>query len=250
MNAARQASGWREGLRGWADLAFPPVCVGCGGLVEENPPFRHLCRTCLPAITWVKPPACAVCGHPFYGEVEGERICPHCTELRPQYRSGCTAVLFRGPVRALVIELKYHHGLHVLEDIAAIIRRTPHFRERLRDAVLVPVPLHPRKERERGYNQSLLLAETFARVVGGKTRVECLLQRVVDTVTQTAFDKKSRRENLKNAFALLPRSRILADQHYILVDDVFTTGSTLNSCAGVLRRAGSIKLDVATFGHG
>ncbi len=250
MKVEAQRVGWRAQGRGWADLAFPPVCIACGGLVEDNRPFRHLCRHCLPAITWVKPPACTVCGHPFHGEVEGPRICPHCVELHPRFQSGCTAVLFRGPVRAVVIELKYHHGLHVLDDIAEIVRRAPHFLEHLRGAVLVPVPLHARKERERGYNQSLLLAETFAGVVGDGTRVECLLERVIDTVTQTSFDRKRRGENLKNAFALLPRARILADQHYILVDDVFTTGSTLNSCADALRRAGSVKLDVATFGHG
>ncbi|HRP06792.1 MAG TPA: ComF family protein, partial [Opitutaceae bacterium] len=62
--------------------------------------------------------------------------------------------------------------------------------------------MHPRKERERGYNQSQLLAETFARAAGGRTNVACLLNRKVDTLTQTAFDRRSRRENLKNAFAL------------------------------------------------
>jgi len=150
----------------------------------------------------------------------------------------------------MIIELKYHHGLHVLHEIEMIVRQSPHLLSHLRDAVLVPVPLHPRKERERGYNQSLLLAEVFARAAGGETRVDSLLQRVTDTMTQTAFDRRSRRENLKNAFALAPRSSILPNQHYILVDDVFTTGSTLNSCASVLRDAGVVKLDVATFGHG
>lgn len=232
------------------DLAFPPICLGCGGLVEDNPPYRHVCAACLPMISRVSPPFCTVCGHPFFGEVDGERICPHCTDLRPYFRSGCTAVLLRGPVRAMVIELKYHHGLHVLSDIEAIVRQSPHLLSHLRNAVLVPVPLHARKERERGYNQSQLLAQAFARASGGSTSVARLLDRTVDTVTQTAFDRRSRMENLKNAFALAPGSRILPDQHYILVDDVFTTGSTLNSCASVLRDAGVVRLDVATFGHG
>ncbi len=232
------------------DLAFPPICLGCGGLVEDNTPCRHICAACLPLIARVAPPCCAVCGHPFFGEVEGERICPHCADLRPHFGSGCTAVLLRGPARAMVIELKYHHGLYVLSDIETIVRGSPHFLNHLKDAVLVPVPLHARKERERGYNQSQLLAETFARAAGGRTSVACLLKRKVDTLTQTAFDRRSRRENLKNAFALAPGSRILPDQHYILVDDVFTTGSTLNSCASVLRDAGVVRLDVATFGHG
>jgi len=122
--------------------------------------------------------------------------------------------------------------------------------ECVRGATLVPVPLHPRKARERGYNQALLLATTLAEVAGGGTRVEPLLRRVIDTPTQTAFDRRTRMANLKNAFALASGAFLSPDLHYILVDDVFTTGSTLNSCARTLRRAGALRLDVVTFGHG
>jgi predicted amidophosphoribosyltransferase len=96
----------------------------------------------------------------------------------------------------------------------------------------------------------VLLAETCVAVVGGNTRVEMLLQRVLDTPSQTKFDREARRQNLKNAFAMVPGTTITPGQRYILVDDVFTTGSTLNACAAVLREGGAVKLDVATFGHG
>jgi len=158
--------------------------------------------------------------------------------------------LCRGPARALVLELKYHGGRHVLRDMEAIFRRSPSVLALARGAVLVPVPLHPRKERERGYNQSALIAGVLARAAGGGARVEPLLRRVVDTPTQTSFDRRTRRDNLKNAFALDSRAGLNPSLHYLLVDDVFTTGSTLNSCARVLRQAGCLKLDVATFGHG
>ena len=158
--------------------------------------------------------------------------------------------LYRGAALALVQELKYHRGLFVLEDIATMVRGFPYFASFLAGAVLVPVPLHPRKERERGYNQSVLLAETFALAAGGATSVAALLKRVEDGQSQTTFDRKSRRERLKNAFALAEGADINPSLRYILVDDVFTTGSTLNSCARVLRRAGALSLDVVTFGHG
>lgn len=93
-------------------------------------------------------------------------MCPHCEGLAPAYREGRTAVLLKGPARALVHELKYHRGLFVLSDMEEIFRRSPHVLELARGAVLVPVPLHPRKERERGYNQSLLLAGALARAAG------------------------------------------------------------------------------------
>jgi len=243
--------------RGCADVVFPPICVNCRALVEEVDPgrggehaFRHVCGRCAAQVEYVRPPHCTTCGHPFYGVVEGERICVKCQGLEPAFGEGRTAVLFKGATRALIIELKYHRGLHVLADIAAILGRVTHLVTAVRGAVLVPVPLHPRKERERGYNQAKLLAERLAAVAGGGTRVEALLRRIVDTETQTAFDRRTRMANLQNAFALAPGAALDPGQHYIVVDDVFTTGSTLNSCARTLRQAGVVRLDIATFAHG
>lgn len=243
---------WTDGL---GDVVFPRSCLHCQALVEEPSPgaeagLRHLCRRCTALIEVVRPPHCLTCGHPYYGEVEGERMCPHCEGLVPEFREGRTAVLFKGPARTLVIEFKYHGGLYVLEDLAALFRRAPDLLEHVRGAVLVPVPLHPRKARERGYNQAELIAGALAGAAGDGTSVQALLCRQVDTASQTAFDRQSRLANLKNAFALAPGASLTAGQHYILVDDVFTTGSTLNRCAHALRRAGVLNLDVVTFGHG
>jgi ComF family protein len=150
----------------------------------------------------------------------------------------------------VLVELKYHGGRHVLEDIEEIFRRSPPVLEHVRGAMLVPVPLHPRRRRERGFNQSALLARALARAAGGGLGPADLLERRADTHTQTSFDRRSRRDNLKNAFALAPGARLDARQHYVLVDDVFTTGSTLNGCARLLRRHGCVNLDVAVFAHG
>lgn len=220
----------------------------CRGLVEDSG-YRHLCARCARRLAFVRDPCCPTCGHPYYGVLAGERRCPHCVGLRPAYRRGRAAVLSRGPARALVIELKYHRGVHVLADMTEIFRRSPAVLAQVRNAVLVPVPLHPRKRRERGYNQSALLARALVRASRGGARVAHLLRRVADTPTQTGFDRRARRKNLKNAFALARRPRLDPRQHYILVDDVFTTGSTLNSCARTLRRAGCRNLDTVTFGR-
>jgi ComF family protein len=231
------------------DLLFPPVCVHCGGLVEGGR-LRHVCTKCAPLLTVVQPPCCHICGHPFFGEVHGERRCAHCEELDPVFREGRSCVLLKGPGRSLVHALKYHRALHVLEDMAVLVRATPGIAGYLRGAVLVPVPLHPRKERERRYNQSRLLAEIFAAAAGEGARVEEPIRRVIDTATQTALDRRTRQANLKNAFALRRGAGINAAERYVLIDDVFTTGSTLNACAVVLRRAGGVSVDVVTFGHG
>ncbi|MBS0663286.1 MAG: ComF family protein [Verrucomicrobia bacterium] len=235
------------------DVVFPPTCVHCQGVVErdgEPEALRHLCARCERELRYVLSPCCSACGHPFYGAMAGEQICPHCVHLVPAYREGRTAVLLKGPARSLVHELKYHRGLQVVRDLGEIFRRSPRVLDLVRGGGLVPVPLHPRKEREREFNQSALLAAELARVAGGGTRVVPLLRRVVDTDTQTHRDRRARQRNLKNAFALARPAGFDPAQHLILIDDVFTTGSTLNSCALALRRAGCVNLDVVTLGHG
>jgi competence protein ComFC len=236
---------WRDKL----DVIFPRSCVHCGGLVE-NGKLRHLCPRCERTLFVVKPPHCSTCGSPYYGMTEVNRDCPHCEALEPKFNEGKTAILLKGPGRSLVHALKYHHGLHVLTDIAMIMEMAPGYADYLRGAVLVPVPLHSRKLRERRYNQSRLLADCCVQACGGQATVAELLVRTSDTESQTHYDRKARQKNLKNAFALAPHAALNPSLRYILVDDVFTTGSTLNSCAAVLRRGGALNLDVVTFGHG
>jgi len=231
------------------DVFFPRCCVDCGAKVEDGS-LRHVCPDCARRLFVVAEPHCTTCGHPFFGEGEGTRLCPHCETLVPRFGVGKTAILVRGPGRALVHALKYKHALHVLEDVKTVMRAAPGYLDYLRGAVLVPVPLHPRKRRRRGYNQAELLAQGIQQVLDNEVKISPMLCRVIDTVSQTRFDREARRENLKNAFAMAPGAFITPGQRYILVDDVFTTGSTLNACAAVLRRAGVVKLDVVTFGHG
>ena len=238
--------GWGRALR---DILFPPVCVHCGRLVEGSR-FEHLCNVCADRIELVAPPHCDTCGFPFGGIVEGDRTCPHCEELVPKFRAGKTAALYRGPMASLVQRLKYHRGEYLGADIARIAGAAPGFADFLGGATLVPVPLHRRKERERGFNQTRLIAAAFARAACGGAAVVSALQRIVDTQTQTRLDREARRANLKNAFAMVPGRSLTPGGRIVLVDDIFTTGATLNACASVLRKAGFENLDVATLAHG
>lgn len=228
---------------------FPPACLSCGGLCEESP-LRHVCARCAPLIVRVKKPHCQTCGHPFFGHLDGDRICPHCEGMKPRYSSAKTVTLFKGPAREFVLELKYRQGFFVLEDIRTLIAENTEVVEFLQGAILVPVPLHSRKERERSFNQSYLIAEAFQSAAREETPIANLLQRTVDTDSQTAFDRRTRRQRMKNAFAARKGAAITANQRYVLIDDVFTTGSTLNSCAHALNKAGAVNIDVATFAHG
>ena len=181
--------------------------------------------------------------------LSGSRVCPHCEELEPLFDQGRTLFLAKGPARSLIHELKYNSGFYILEDVKAMIAATPYYRDYFKDAVLVPVPLHATKERERGFNQSRMIAQAIGEATEARV-VEDLLFRQVYTQTQTRLSRAARHQNVKNAFALASNAAVVTDQSYILVDDVFTTGSTLNACAAVLRTAGVTRLKVATLGHG
>jgi ComF family protein len=162
---------------------------------------------------------------------------------------GRAALLLRGPARTLIHALKYRGGTYVAGDVEVVFRELPDLEAFLAGAVLVPVPLHPRKERERGYNQSRLIADAISRACGG-VPVREVLRRVVDTSTQTRLGREQRQANLKNAFALASPGALSGAPSCVLVDDVFTTGSTLNACARLLRDAGCPRVDVLTLGHG
>ena len=233
---------------GLLDIVYPRNCVGCGGLVPDLQ-SRYICEDCRNHILRVEAPHCKTCGCPFFGEVKNERECPHCAELDPIFQAGRTVLLYRGVGLALIQEWKYHRALYLLEDIRNLTVQMPGLREYLDSATLVPVPLHKRKLRERGFNQSRILADLFAEAAGGLP-VEELLQRVVDTQSQTILNLNARQSNVKNAFALSENVLLRKDQTYILVDDVFTTGSTLNACSAVLRQAGAHSIKVLTLGHG
>jgi ComF family protein len=131
-----------------------------------------------------------------------------------------------------------------------IVEATEHYRNYLNNCTLIPVPLHPTKERERGYNQSLHIAKMLAETQNPPIRVENLLIRQIFTQTQTRLNRSQRNQNVKNAFALAPNTVLNPLVHYILVDDVFTTGATLNACARVLIDNGAAHIKVATLGHG
>jgi ComF family protein len=160
--------------------------------------------------------------------------------------AGCRA---RGVVRELIHRLKYDKDTslrHVLGQWLVVAARDPRLVGVGFDA-LVPVPLHPAREREREFNQAVLLAETVSPLL--EMPVRRVLRRVRFTETQTHFDRTKRMENLHDAF-VPAKNAVVTNQNLLLVDDVFTTGSTVNECARVLRGAGARSVHVITVARG
>jgi competence protein ComFC len=186
------------------------------------------------------PPRCPLCWQP---ERRGER-CGRCAQARPAFAGARSLYLYQGPVREAVHALKYNHlsGLArpMAEMMAACLER-----EALAVDAVVPVPLFGRRRRLRGYNQSALLGRELARL-GGLPLVEGGLARRRDTPPQArSVDAEARRRNVAGAFAA--DARRVEGRSVLLIDDVMTTGATLDACAQALRQAGAASVWALTF---
>jgi len=226
-------------------LFFPKECVHCGRLLDyRNREF--LCPACLKLIVPIRHPLCDQCGRPLWGEMEYTVTCPDCRENPPRFRRARAAFLLTGAGKSMVLQYKYSSNPYLSNP--AIDRIFQAGREEYSWSdydLIIPVPLHPRKARERGFNQSGVLSEGLSR----RTGIELLkrgLIRTSYTKTQTRLNRKERRNNVKGAFRISDRAE-LSGKSILLVDDVFTTGATVNECAGVLVRAGAEAVDVLTL---
>lgn len=224
------------------DLACPRDCIDCGEPAGDS--YDWFCKDCARELTLTNAEnCCPACGLPFEGPVSTPRRCPACGDVGACWDRGKTLALYAGPVEPLVKRIKYAGERALLSDVGRILEKRPDAIEMLRGAILVPVPLFPARLRERGFNQSAWLADCFARVAGASRRD--LLRRTRDTPTQTALSIAERRRNVRGAFEALPGVR--KGLRYVLVDDVLTTGATLNACAMALLVAGADRPCVLTL---
>lgn len=224
------------------DFLYPPHCTVCRAPAEVG---RHLCPPCLSDAPKVNEPFCEVCSTPFEGAITGTMICPACREEPRAFDFAATAYRSQGVVRECIHRFKYDNHFHLRHPLARWLGESLGDR-RLSGTpwkALVPVPLHPLRERERGFNQSAILARLLARESG--LAVAPLLARTRPTRSQTRLGKVDRSENLRNAFELR-HTMDVRDHHFLLIDDVLTTGTTVNACARVLKRAGAASVGVLT----
>jgi len=223
-------------------LFYPATCVVCSENVERS---EYLCADCQRRAPRIVAPFCAQCSEPFPGAITQTFSCANCEHRVLHFDCAVAAYRSRGLVRKLVHQFKYAKQRHLRYPLAAWLGETlrdPRLRGRAFDAI-VPVPLHPARERERGFNQAALLAELLAASTAVPLRP--VLERTRYTTTQTAYDRAERMENLHGAFRLR-KNRDVRDLRVLLIDDVLTTGSTLSECARVLKRAGAISVHAAT----
>jgi ComF family protein len=229
----RRALALRGALDALASVIFAPSCAACGELLD-TPTRGPVCERCWASILPLTPPLCDGCGDPLpsWRTISVPLgVCPRCRRTSRHVERARAIGEYDGTLRAIVHALKYEGRRSLARPLADLMRRRG--RDVIDSAdVVVPVPLHRSRLRERGFNQ----AADLARHLG--LPVVSALRRVRATPTQTSLPAAQRHRNVRHAFAARHRARTLTSRTVVLVDDVSTTGATLEACARVLKDAG------------
>jgi len=225
------------------DSVLPPLCLGCNEIVAEP---GALCAACWPGFSFIAAPHCACCGVPFAEDLGPGAQCGACLKRPPRFRRARAALVYDDRSRGLVLPFK--HGDRT--DMARACGRwmAGAGGDLLADAELIaPVPLHWRRLFTRRYNQALLLARSVSRTSSARLAPD-LLRRARWTGSQAGLKAQERRTNVRRAFELHPRwTAAVKGKTVLLVDDVLTTGATVEACAQALQRGGARHVDVLTL---
>ncbi len=234
-----------EGIvRGLIDLIFPPHCAFCGTLLAEDD-TAEICPGCLRNIRFISPPICPKCGFPFVMGIGENHLCGQCLRRQWHFGSARALAFYEGPIREAIHGLKYRGKSFLAKSLAGLFERGYPFIDYGSYDLLVPVPLHPKRLRERGFNQALILGKA----IGRKEEVPCtrfLLKKISWSPPQIDLSPQEREKNVKGSFAVTAPGKVRG-KRVLLVDDVMTTGATVNECARELLKAGAEQVDVFTL---
>ncbi|MEN6374773.1 MAG: ComF family protein [Smithella sp.] len=235
----------RELLNDVGDIIFPPQCVACAEIIKQSSE-GVFCPSCLSKISFITGSLCPICGLPFLDSPAENHICGDCIHSPPYYAKVRAVASFESIIMEAIHKFKYGRNISIGSALGSFMAgfSFPDF-VFSEYSLLIPVPLHIKRLRERGFNQSLLLAEE----IGKKHHLPVnfsLLKRCNFTLTQTGLNKAEREKNIQGAFTVTDKNKI-AGKCIILVDDVYTTGSTINECARVLMKAGAKKVAALTL---
>lgn len=215
------------------DMLFPPVCPVCEkAIVEED-----LCPECMNGFTALKiaSPLCTRCGVPFALASSKDHLCGRCCKSEQPYVQARSVFAYDGAVLDAIHSLKFQHNVGIAPALGRLIAHSGCVPDEKIDLV-VPVPLHPARLRQRGFNQSLLLARPLAKALCVKIDY-ANLKKTRSTKDQIGLDEKERAENMKGAFD--SHLKAFDGKTVLLIDDVYTTGATIRACSGALVRAGA-----------
>ena len=227
-------------------VIFPPKCVLCDKIIEDE---DSLCSDCWKKIKFIKEPFCNKCSTPFEFEVSDDDICLSCMKNKPLYIKSRSAVVYDSEVSKIIFKFKFYDKLHLKRFMGkCMCRASSDIIDNI--DILIPIPLHKKRLIYRKYNQSLLLANEIAKN-SGKIVIHDFLYKIKYTVPQASLKQSERQTNLKNKFAINPKYLNDIEKYknlgFAIVDDVITTGSTVNECIKILNKAGINKVYSISF---
>lgn len=224
-------------------MIYPPRCCVCGDFLWAVPLVAQkenarVCAQCLSGFKAIEPPYCTICGKPFTSNQIENHPCEDCLRNPPFFQTACAPWRYEGPLMEAIHGLKYGQKTFVADILGQMLSQFVKNRFKNQVPLLVmPVPLHSKRLRERGFNQSLLLAKPIAKNLNWELDF-LSLKRIRYTPPQTKLSRKERLNNVQSAFHLKKFDNV-HEKNILLVDDVTTTGSTLNECARVLLTGGA-----------
>ena len=234
---------------GLLDLIYPSniYCVSCGNIIDDSRPYS-LCDTCVRVMKWANGRTCSRCGkilQPGYAP----DLCTDCIEAEHFFEKGYTCVEYGLAERDLLHQFKYKDKAYLGRKLAEIMYDRI-LAEELDPNLILPVPMFIRKEKKRGYNQAAVLAMCLAKKMG-KEYNKKLLVRKAETEAMSSLGAAERRRNIQEAFIVPAEKRsMIAAKTIMLVDDIYTTGSTADACSQALLEAGAGGVYVFTFASG
>ena len=236
---------FRRALMASIDLLLPPACLLCGQSLPIDHIKQSFCRNCLTSMPPLSPAHCLCCAQPFPNSTS-VHLCGNCLKRPPSFSIVHAAGLYQGGIKDAVRRLKYRNQVTLARPLGQLLGKVVEAAED--DFVpdcIVPVPLHPDRLKQRGYNQALEVARPIAQQLNVSIDTG-LLQRIRKTPPQQGLSAIERRSNLRNAFDL---TRVPSAQRILLVDDVMTTGETVRECCRTLLVGGVREVQVAVIGR-
>jgi len=235
--------------RALLDFVLPPRCLICS-LSTSGTSLPWVCQRCLKAVQYITPPTCAQCGQPLAAPAEGIATTTHrcggCLLIPPPYERARAVGLYEGVLRDLIHAMKYQRVYGLVRPLGDLLRQhfSAYWGECLPEA-LVPVPLHRSRLRIREFDQALALASHVSQSVAIPLWADVLI-RHRPTLSQVGLSAAERRRNIRGAFTV-QKPQCCAGKALLLIDDVYTTGATVQECARLLRQAGAARVDVYTL---
>ncbi len=224
------------------ELIFPAYCLECGLRLPcwELPIF---CTDCLSELSHIHSPLCLLCGLPF--ESGEDHLCGTCLTRPYAFDKARAAFFYKKPIISVISSIKFNGQLAGVSSLAGLAKNTTAFQNLSKPDLILPVPLHRKRLKARGFNQAAIFSRACFPELHSRLN-NSLIIRNRETLPQTNLTGKERRKNLSGAFTVSNPDAV-KKKNILLVDDVFTTGSTVNECAKVLRKAEAKRIEVFTL---